>query len=191
VGLRVVLAGRLGVEVDGQEKPVRLGSRQVRLAFVVLVCERRRAVPPDELAEVLWAGAPPASWPASLRKVLSGVRAALSEAGLPPAESLRAAFGCYQLRLPAGATVDLEEAAEGASGAEAALAAGDAARAAQAAEAASAVLRLPLLAGVDVPWLDAKRAELQALHVRSLEALAAARLALGPPPATAGGCACG
>jgi DNA-binding SARP family transcriptional activator len=179
VGLRVVLAGRLGVEVDGQEKPVRLGSRQVRLAFVVLVCERRRAVPPDELAEVLWAGAPPASWPASLRKVLSGVRAALSEAGLPPAESLRAAFGCYQLRLPAGATVDLEEAAEGASGAEAALAAGDAARAAQAAEAASAVLRLPLLAGVDVPWLDAKQAELQALHVRSLEALAGARLALG------------
>ncbi|MDP9386575.1 MAG: hypothetical protein M3Q48_01265, partial [Actinomycetota bacterium] len=72
MGLRVVLAGRLGMEVDGQEKPVQLGSRQARLAFVVLVSERRRAVPADELAEALWSGAPPASWPASLRKVLSG-----------------------------------------------------------------------------------------------------------------------
>lgn len=52
-GVRVVLAGRLGVEVDGQERPAQLDSRQARLAFVVLVCERWRAVPADELAEVL------------------------------------------------------------------------------------------------------------------------------------------
>lgn len=92
---------------------------------------------------------------------------------------LHAAFGCYQLHLPAGSAVDVEEADKGVVEAEAAVDSGDASSAVFHAEAARGVLRLPLLAGVDAPWVEVKRAELQGLHVRALEALAAGHLALG------------
>ena len=48
-----------------------------RLAFAALVLERRRALPRDELAEVLWGEELPRSWESSLPEVLSRVRAAL------------------------------------------------------------------------------------------------------------------
>jgi len=90
----------------------------------------------------------------------------------------RSAFGCYQLELPEGSSVDLETASEGVEEAEAALAAGDPTGARALAEAAAAVARQPFLAGEEGPFPDSVRRQLQALQLRALEVLGRADLAV-------------
>ena len=72
MALRVTLAGRVGIEVDGGEVTAAGLGRPGRLALAYLTCERHRSVPRDELAEVLWGEERPASasrccggWPTS------------------------------------------------------------------------------------------------------------------------------
>ncbi|HJR24927.1 MAG TPA: helix-turn-helix domain-containing protein, partial [Acidimicrobiales bacterium] len=95
---------------DGRLLPDALfPGRQGRLAFAYLVCERDRAVRREELADLLWGEQVPDSWPASLAAVVSRLRRLLGEAGLDGAATLVSAAGTYQLLLPPGAVVDLEQ----------------------------------------------------------------------------------
>ena len=64
----------------------------------------------DELADALWPDVLPDTWAAALRGVVTEVRRFLEDGGLDPAEVLAAARGGYQLRLPPGVVVDLDEA---------------------------------------------------------------------------------
>jgi hypothetical protein len=77
---------------------------------------------------------------------------------------------CYQLRLPADTHVDLEAAEQGLHEAETALRAGDPRTAYGPAHVALYVTERPFLPGESGSWATAKRAELQALHVRALHA---------------------
>src|SRR4051794_6598249 len=101
--LRITLVGRVSIRAGDQEiGEERLAGRQGRLLFAYLVIERGRPVPRDELADVLWGGAPPATWEKGLTVLVSRLRAALADSALGGAAALTNALGGYRLRPPGG-----------------------------------------------------------------------------------------
>lgn len=148
------------------------------LAFLVLEhlgpTDRRR------IAELLWGDGELASgWEASVRRVISRLRAALRRSGLDDALQLTGASGCYRLERTAATVVDVEAAHAEVAGAAHLLGEGDPQGAAAATRRALGVLRRPLLAGAQGPWVEERRAELSALRLRALELEAQADIALG------------
>jgi len=182
VALRVVLAGRVAVEVDGVPVDVSGLGRLGRVALAHLVIERHRPVARSELAELLWGDGPPRTWDTAVRGLISRIRAVLAQAGLPPTEAVTTAFGCYQLRLPPGSRVDVEDAAAALEGAVADLAAGRPAPALAGAEVAVAVAARQFLPGASGLWVEQRQAELSELRVRALEVVADACTATGEFP---------
>jgi WD40 repeat protein/DNA-binding SARP family transcriptional activator len=180
VDARIVLAGRIAVQVGGRTVDERvLPGRQPRLALALLVVERRRPVTSEELAENLWPERRPDTWQTALRGVVSRVRGFVETSGLGPRDAVQAHAGTYQLLPPTGLEVDIERAVADTGFAAAALAVEDAAGAADLAARARAVLARPLLPGVDGPWVEAERRELAlALH-GALDVLGEARLRVG------------
>jgi DNA-binding SARP family transcriptional activator/basic membrane lipoprotein Med (substrate-binding protein (PBP1-ABC) superfamily) len=156
-------------------------GRQGRLVFACLVTEHGRPVPRDELAEVLWEDAPPATWEKALSLLVSKLRAVLAENGVDGARALTAPAGCYRLDLPVGSSVDVLEAENATNEAEALLTAENWEQAATSATRAESVLRGPFLPGDDGTWVDGKRRELAEVHTRALSALADASLRSGKP----------
>lgn len=142
-----------------------------------LVAERGRPVPSEELAEAVWGPAPPPTWRPALRGVVSKVRDFLEALGLPGDDMLTNSTGAYLLALPADATVDVEVAAREVDEAERAQTAGDLELALMAATVAHRIAGRSLLPGLEGPWLDRRRAELQGILTRSLEVLIRAYLA--------------
>ena len=178
--MRISLTGRVSIEANGSRLDERsFPGRQGRLVFAYLLAEEGRAVPRDELAEVLWGDAPPATWEKALSVLVSKLRALLEECGVDGQAALRSAFGCYQLVLPAGAWIDVAAAREAADRSEAALGTGDIRAAREAAGEAAALARRSFLPGEDGLWIEEKRRELSELLVRALECLADACLATG------------
>jgi DNA-binding SARP family transcriptional activator/DNA-binding beta-propeller fold protein YncE len=180
LGVRISLTGRVSIEANG----ARLGDRsfpgrQGRLVFAYLLSEEGRAVPRDELAEVLWGDAPPATWEKALSVLVSKLRALLEDCGVDGQAALRSAFGCYQLVLPPGAWFDLAAAREAAGRAAAALDVGDSGAAREAAVEAVALARRSFLPGEEGAWIEERRRELSELLVRALECLADACVAAG------------
>ena len=137
--------------------------------FAYLAAEHHRTVSRDELAEALWPGVLPDTWAAALRGVVTEVRRFLEDAGLDPAEVLASARGGYQLRLPPGVVVDLDEARAALAAAREQLAGGIPARAAAHAERAGALARLPFLPHHEGEWVDGVRRELESIHTGALE----------------------
>ncbi|HEX6331175.1 MAG TPA: bacterial transcriptional activator domain-containing protein [Actinomycetota bacterium] len=178
--LRVYLTGNLAIERgDVLVTEKRLPGRQGRLTLAVLGWERARAISTDELAEIVWDGAPPGAWQTALRALVSKLRGALDGAG--PDAGIEHAFGCYQLRLPPDAWVDVEAADAAVHEAEAALRAGDLQVATGAALVANAISRRPFLAGDAGTWVEVRREHLRQVRVRALEARGGAALSRGDP----------
>jgi YVTN family beta-propeller protein len=177
--VKISLTGRVSIEANGTSlDEQRFPGRQGRLVFTYLLAEQGRPVPRDELAEVLWGEAPPATWEKALAVLVSKLRALLEECGVE-GQALKSAFGCYQLVLPEGAWIDIAAATQHAERAEAALAAGDLAEAKASAGSASTLARRSFLPGEDGSWVEEKRRELHELLVRSLECLTDACLQSG------------
>lgn len=178
--LRVYTAGKVALEHDRALVPERhFPGRQGRLAFAILVVLRSQAVEADRLADILWDGAPPTAWRTAVRALVSKLRRVLADA--TPDAWIEQAFGCYQLRLPPDAWVDLEVAARSAHEAETALRAGDIAGANGAALVANAIARRPFLPGDDGVWVVQQRETLRDLRIRALMVRAATSLAAGDP----------
>jgi DNA-binding SARP family transcriptional activator len=175
--MRIHLTGTPKIEagtatVDGG--PLR--TRQGRLVFAYLVCNRGRRVTRAELGEVLWPDALPRAWEASLSAVLSRLRAALSAAGVPGDVLPTGGGGGYRFAAD-DVWVDVEEAARGVDDADAALAAGETTRACAQAEGVAGLARGPFLPADEGPWIENRRAELRAVLVRALHIWAHAALA--------------
>ena len=171
--MKVFLAGRIAVEskgvvIDDRHFP----GRQGRLLFAYLVAKHGRPVPRDELADVLWGDAPPATWEKALSVLVSKLRAVLSESGLDGASALTAAFGCYQLDLPESAWVDVLAAERAVQEAEELLETDELESATASAALAESVTRSPFLPGDDGPWVEERRRELAEIRARALSALA-------------------
>ena len=180
--MKISLTGRVSIEANGARLDERsFPGRQGRLVFAYLLAAEGRPVPRDELADVLWGGAPPARWGKALSVLVSKLRALLEECGVDGQAALRSAFGCYQLVLPAGAWIDVAAAGEAATRAEVAVEAGEVAAAREAAAEAAALARRTFLPGEDGLWVEEKRRELSDVLVRALECLADACLAAGDP----------
>jgi EAL domain-containing protein (putative c-di-GMP-specific phosphodiesterase class I)/DNA-binding SARP family transcriptional activator/ActR/RegA family two-component response regulator len=181
----VQLLGRIAICGPQGDGGTVLPGRRSELVFAYLVAEHHRVVTQDELADALWPGSLPDTWAAGLRGVVTEVRRFLEQAGLDPAEILTTARGGYQLRLPAGVVVDLDE-ARGALGlARAALDAGDGAQAASQANRSSTLAQLGFIPNHDGEWVAARRRELEDIQVRALEVEARGHQAAGDMAAAA------
>ena len=167
---RIALLGRLSIErEDDAARPRGLPGRRAELVFAYLAVERRRSVSRDELADALWPDMLPDTWAAGLRGVVTEVRRFLESNGLDPAEVLASSHGGYQLRLPPGVVVDLDEARSALASARAQLSDGLPAPAAADAERAGALARLPFLPHHEGEWVDRVRGELNSIHTGALE----------------------
>jgi DNA-binding SARP family transcriptional activator len=171
---RVQLCGRLVAELGGEPIEDRLPGRQGRLLFAFLVVNRSRRVGRDELLDALWAGTVSRRADASLSALLSRVRDAVGSARLEGRSELR-------LLLGTGADVDVERATVAVHRAESAVALGHWSEAASPALAARVISDRPFLAGLDAPWVDDWRRQLEEVQLRALQAYGVAMLALGGP----------
>jgi DNA-binding SARP family transcriptional activator len=175
--LRVYVTGNVAVE-DGEllvpEK--RFPGRQGRLAFAVLAWGRERAISIDELADIVWDGEPPNAWQTALRALVSKLRTTLGGSA-----SIEHAFGCYQLRLPVDAWVDVEACDAAIHEAETAFRDGEFDLAMGSALVANAIARRPFLAGDVSTWSDRRREHLRQMRVRALEVRGRVALGCGDP----------
>src|SRR6185437_1632315 len=171
--VRVGLAGQLLLTAgDRTLDEEALGGRRGRVLFAYLVAERNHPATREELADVLWGEQLPPTWQPALRTVLSTIRAALTAAGLPGAETLTGAAGRYQLLLPPGTEVDVVAARR-------LLAAGEPARAAEHADAARAVAARSFLPGAEGEWVDRLRSRFASVLVSALELASESLVATG------------
>ena len=178
--LRIYLTGRMCIESANlllDER--RFASRQCRLAFAYLVCERDRPIPRDELAEVVWPAAMPPAWETAISALVSRMRSVFRELSPTDLCSISSSSACYQLHLPDDAWVDLEAEAVAIHEAESALQCGTPKQAWGPANVAAIIARRTFLPGQEGPWVDRQRAKLQAQLVRALECLSDVWLANG------------
>ena len=164
---------------EGASNLAALPGRRAELVFAYLAVEHRRAVSRDELANALWPDLLPDSWAAALRGVVTEVRRFLDESGLAGSELIAAAHGGYQLRLPPGVTVDVDDARAALTEARAGVKRGDAGSVSAAASRAAMTAGLPFLPSHDGEWVQAVRAELEAIQVAALELAARAHVQAG------------
>jgi SARP family transcriptional regulator, regulator of embCAB operon len=169
--LRIQICGPLVVERAGERLEGRLPGRQGRLLFVYLVINRHRPVPRDQLAEALWKEPDPAAVDARLNPLLSKLRRVFGADAVDGRSTLR-------LSLP-DAWVDLEAAVDAIHRAESAVAQQEWTRAWGPVLAALFVAERDFLPGEDASWIDDIRHQLVVLHLRALEAYAAAELGIG------------
>lgn len=168
--VRLYVTGRLTLEHGDQRlEQADLPGRQGRLALAYLALSRTRPVPRDELVDALWPDAAPPSADSALSAVISKLRSGLTRVGLDGATTLESSAGCYALRLPPTAAVDVETAANSLDRGEGALRAGDLKRAWSSATVASAILRRPLLPGEDAEWVTVRRTKLRQLLLRAYD----------------------
>lgn len=159
------------IEREGERREALLPGRQGRVLFCFLVVHRSRLVPRDELIEAMWPAGGPDSADAALSSLLSRVRKVIGSAQLD-------ARGTVRLTLDV-AEIDLETADDAIHRAESAIAQRQWERAWAASQGAMFTARRGFLPGEDAPWIDQVRRHLDELHLRALEAYAAAGLGLG------------
>jgi SARP family transcriptional regulator, regulator of embCAB operon len=169
---RIQICGRITIELDGRRVEADLPGRQGRLMFVYLALYRARAVSRDELAAAIWPERAPAGARATLRTIISRLRAVLGAGVLNGRDELR-------LELPGGAFIDTEVAAAKIHEAEAALHAEDWVRALAAASIAYTISGRGFLADEDAPWVAEQRRWLEDVHLRALECDGVASLGIG------------
>jgi len=156
---RIQLCGRFALTVDGRRVEDLLPGRQGRLLLAFLAVNRLRTVTRENAVEALW----PDGHDGGLAPLLSKLRRLVDLDGLRPQADW----------------VDVEAAAASLHRAESALAQGDPQGAWAPAQVAMFVTGRPFLAGEDAPWIDEERRSLSGLHVRALEAYAAATVGIG------------
>jgi DNA-binding SARP family transcriptional activator len=171
------LAGAFGVVRDGMElMPGKVGSRKARTLLKLLAVARPGTVPADRIADVLWAGKPPAAAGQAVATLVSRLRAVLGTGVI-----LGGRDG-YRLAGEPWVNVDLDAAARYCEQAEhklpvaAAIALAAAGRAAELLTGDTALADEP-----DAAWADPARAELRSLLRRARLAAAEAALATGDP----------
>lgn len=168
--IRVYLTGRVSIETAGQLiDPTDFPGAQGRIAFAYLTLERGRPVTRAELAEALWPGELPAAWTSALTAIMSKLRTLFARSAFGSSVDLTGSRGCYELRLPPDAWIDVSAAADAIHEAEAALRAGDARRAYGPSAVAQHIARRPFLPGESGSWVEGWRDRLRDVLLRALE----------------------
>lgn len=171
--VRISLAGTVSIETAGEMiRADRFPGQQGRVAFAYLVLERGRPVTHAELAEALWPGELPHAWESALSAIVSKLRSLIGSCKWEGPPALASARGAYELRLPGGAWVDVEGAADAIHEAETALRAGDPRRGYGPSAVAHHIARRPFLPGERGVWVEARRDRLRDILLRALDARA-------------------
>ena len=166
-----------GTDVD-------LGTPQQRALWAVLLLRAQQVVPVEELLEALWDGDAPTGARTTVRTYVSRLRRVLTACGADGEVRLESRSGGYGLFLPPG-VVDLDLFRDEVAAARAAAREGRDPVAHERLRAALARWTGRALAGVDGPYLTARRAHLELLHADAAEDLWAAELeTVGPGPGT-------
>jgi DNA-binding SARP family transcriptional activator len=169
---QIQLCGRLVVEVDGRRVESDLPARKGRLLLAYLALNRARPVRRDELIAAVWLERPPADPDAALKTLLSRTRRALGPGVLQGRSEL-------SLELGDGQAVDVEVAAQALASGRGAADDGDWKVAWAQARVALGIARRGLLPGLEAPWIDQHRREIEELELDALELVAETALALG------------
>jgi DNA-binding SARP family transcriptional activator len=182
--IRIFLAGRVGVAVDGawviHERQFR--DRQARRAFAYLASRRERPVPRTELAEVIWPDEPPLAWESALSASISRLRRLLERANLTSlGVVISSGFGQDQLLTPADTWVDVEASAAAIDEAEGMLRVHEPLRAFGFAGVTYAITPRPFLSGDSGAWVEGQRRVLERQFLRACDCLARVWLARGEP----------
>jgi DNA-binding SARP family transcriptional activator len=156
-----------------------LHGRHVRLVLARFILERDRSLSRHELADALWSdGALPRTWESTMRTALAHARRFLALLDDDLGVAIVREGTRYRLILPAGSSVDVEDATELVAAAELHLTGGDAAAALATAGEAEAVLSQPVLPGVEGTWIERVRTRYHHEWLRSIETLATAAVEL-------------
>lgn len=172
--IRIYLTGAVCAETEtALLEEADFPSPQARRLFVALVLERHRPQTSERLAEILWPDRLPAAWETSLKALVSKLRQTLKQT-LPALvecepDLVSSRFGCYALRLPASAWVDVEAARQALDEAEGLVRAGRIQEAWGPANVSVSVAKRELLPGETGEWVESKRRELADLRLRALE----------------------
>ncbi len=181
--LEIALVGDVTINVGaGGARGRHLRSPQARVAFALLVLERRYGVTRDALANAMWPDSLPDTWSSALRSVISRVRAFVVEALGQDDDLLVARGGVYLLRLPADTVVDVELAESEIAAARDALDQHRFEVALRSATEATRRLQGPFLTDHDSEWVTLQRERLGDLLVTGLEVVSRAASALGEGP---------
>lgn len=168
--IRVYLAGRVAIEAGAELiEAARFPGQQGRLAFAYLTLERGRPVTRAEMAEALWRDRLPAAWESALSAIVSKLRTLFARSALRDSAMLEGSRGCYELRLPSTAWVDVSAAADAIHEAETALREGHHRRAYGPSAIAQHIARRPFLPGEQGPWVESWRDRLRDILLRALE----------------------
>jgi DNA-binding SARP family transcriptional activator len=182
--MRIYVTGRVAVEhARGITRESEFPSRQSRILWTALVCERARSVPREEMAEVLWTGGPPLQWDTALKALVSKLRRLLASWVDRPedAPSIESEYGCYRLDLPKESWVDAEAARNALDEAEGALRAGKLREAWAPANVATAIACRGFLPGEHGGWIERKRREIDDIALRAMDASAEISLRTAQP----------
>jgi DNA-binding SARP family transcriptional activator len=182
--MRIYVTGRVAVEHRrGTALESEFPSRQARVLWTALVCERARPLPREEISEILWADRPPAQWDSALKALVSKLRRLLASwIDLPPdASTIDSEYGCYRLALPRPIWVDSEAARNALDEAEGALRAGRVREAWAPANVAAVIACRGFLPGEQGGWIERKRREIDDIALRALDASAEISLRTSQP----------
>jgi len=174
---RVRLAGALSV-TDGSARldGGRFPGRQGRIVFAALILADGRPVERDRLAEIVWPNTLPRSWTRDVSVIISKLRALLGDD-----VTITTGHGrWYALAFRDGCRVDIVDARTSVEEAERLAARGDMSSAAHQASDAIEVLREPMLAGDDCPWVEDQRRDLHSLLTRAYIVRAESACAIAP-----------
>ena len=175
--VRVSVLGPLEV-TDAAGRPVRVGGQRVRALLILLAMDAGRVVSARSLIERLWPDERPTDAANALQSLVSRLRVALRQAGLPDGVLESSAVG-YRLAAPAAA-VDALAFEDQARAGRQALAGGDPATAARLLREALARWRGPALADVaGEEFAAAPAARLAELRAAALLDRIEAELAVG------------
>jgi DNA-binding SARP family transcriptional activator len=177
VDLKIDLVGAVHVRGNGFDRYV--DSAQVQVTLTRLCLDRTYGTSRDELADTIWPGDMPATWPSRLRTVLSQVRTLLRMATGVDGDPVPARCGRYRLELPVEPAVDVERAVDSISTAAKLLADNHYEAAAAKALGGVTCLRVPLLPAHDGHWISDTRHRLLEQCLAGLETASIATAAAG------------
>ena len=177
--LRICILGVPSLGGKSARFPVDKLRRQVRLALVALVLAEGSRISRDQLAERLWPGNRPTTWPAALRGIVAELREVV--VGALPGAEIRAESGVYYLELPPDVTVDATVGQQRLAQARKSFLDGRPDEAAAAAGSARDLFSATLLPGEDADWIVDERRRLSLLASQSA-ALEAESLLKGSHP---------
>jgi ATP/maltotriose-dependent transcriptional regulator MalT/DNA-binding SARP family transcriptional activator len=158
-------------------------TNKAKELFALLLLDRQRAVPRDELVAQLWPEIDPAAALSNFHFSLHALRKALASAGASEATSVVRTDTGYRLALPASIHVDLEVFRRSLRRGREAKDAGRSREAIQYLRAAVAVHRGEFLADMNAPWIDRQREETDRQFVAAAKELATLELEWKEPKA--------